>query len=80
MLGNGEVEVLFTSGETHLLAETTILRLAWSIDQSERHARAGEVARTLVMGRPRASGASLFPQAKLRFESKDRSLAMRPRR
>ncbi|MCP4559389.1 MAG: hypothetical protein GY873_35270 [Bosea sp.] len=28
MLGNGEVEVRFTSGETYLLAETTILRLA----------------------------------------------------
>jgi hypothetical protein len=28
MLDNGEVEVRFTSGETYLLAETTILRLA----------------------------------------------------
>jgi len=28
MLDNGEVEVHFTSGETYLLAETTILRLA----------------------------------------------------
>jgi hypothetical protein len=28
MLDNGEVEVSFTSGETYLLAETTILRLA----------------------------------------------------
>ena len=28
MLGNGEVEVRFTSGETYLLAESTILRLA----------------------------------------------------
>ncbi len=27
-LDNGEVEVRFTSGETYLLAETTILRLA----------------------------------------------------
>jgi len=27
-LGNGEVEVRFSSGETYLLAETTILRLA----------------------------------------------------
>ncbi|HEX2843597.1 hypothetical protein [Hyphomicrobium sp.] len=27
VLGNGEVEVRFTSGETYLLAETTILRL-----------------------------------------------------
>jgi hypothetical protein len=27
MLGNGEVEVRFTSGETYLLAQTTILRL-----------------------------------------------------
>lgn len=28
LLDNGEVEVRFTSGETYLLAETTILRLA----------------------------------------------------
>ena len=28
MLDNGEIEVRFTSGETYLLAETTILRLA----------------------------------------------------
>lgn len=28
MLGGGEVEVRFTTGETYLLAETTILRLA----------------------------------------------------
>ncbi len=28
MLDNGEVEVRFTSGETYLLAESTILRLA----------------------------------------------------
>ncbi len=28
MFDNGEVEVRFTSGETYLLAETTILRLA----------------------------------------------------
>jgi hypothetical protein len=28
MLDNGDVEVRFTSGETYLLAETTILRLA----------------------------------------------------
>ena len=28
MLENGEVEVRFTSGETYLLSETTILRLA----------------------------------------------------
>lgn len=28
MLDSGEVEVRFTSGETYLLAETTILRLA----------------------------------------------------
>lgn len=28
MLDNGEVEVRFTSGETYLLGETTILRLA----------------------------------------------------
>ena len=28
MLDNGEMEVRFTSGETYLLAETTILRLA----------------------------------------------------
>jgi hypothetical protein len=28
MLGSGEVEVRFTTGETYLLAETTILRLA----------------------------------------------------
>ena len=27
MLHNGEIEVRFTSGETYLLAETTILRL-----------------------------------------------------
>lgn len=28
MLHNGEIEVRFSSGETYLLAETTILRLA----------------------------------------------------
>lgn len=28
MLDSGEVEVRFTSGETYLLAETTVLRLA----------------------------------------------------
>lgn len=28
MLDNGEIEVRFTSGETYLLADTTILRLA----------------------------------------------------
>ncbi|MGV1760779.1 hypothetical protein ACQZ6F_00085 [Rhizobium sp. A22-96] len=28
MLENGEIEVRFTSGETYLLAETTVLRLA----------------------------------------------------
>lgn len=28
MLDSGEIEVRFTSGETYLLAETTILRLA----------------------------------------------------
>ena len=27
MLDNGEIEVRFTSGETYLLAETTVLRL-----------------------------------------------------